>query len=100
MIAGDLQQALSDCNESLRLRADDPNTLDSRGYAYFKLGQFDAAIADFDAAIARAPKLASSLYGRGLARMRKGDTAGDADIAAAKALQANIAEEQARYGIN
>ena len=37
------------------------------------------------------PKLASSLYGRGLAKLKKSDaTAGGADIAAAKAIEANI----------
>ena len=53
-----------------------------------------------DEALGRNPKLASSLYGRGLAKLEKGDAAGgEADIAAAKAIQANIAEEFARYGV-
>jgi len=44
--------------------------------------------------------LASSLYGRGLAKLKKGDTAdGDADISAAKAIEAKIVEEFARYGV-
>ena len=46
------------------------------------------------------PRLASSLYGRGLAKLKKGDTAdGDADISAAKAIEAKIVEEFARYGV-
>jgi hypothetical protein len=44
--------------------------------------------------------LASSLYGRGLAKLKKGDTAGgNADIAAAEAIEANIVEDFARYGV-
>jgi hypothetical protein len=44
--------------------------------------------------------LASSLYGRALARLKKGDTTGgSADIAAAKALDANIVGDFARYGV-
>ena len=46
------------------------------------------------------PKLASSLYGRGLAKLKKSDaTAGGADIAAAKAIEANIVGDFARYGV-
>jgi hypothetical protein len=47
-----------------------------------------------------APKLASSLYGRGLAKLKKGDTTGgNADIAAAKAIEAKIVGDFARYGV-
>jgi hypothetical protein len=43
----------------------------------------------------------SSLYGRDLAKRKKGDQAGgDADIAAARANQADIADEYAKYGMN
>jgi hypothetical protein len=45
------------------------------------------------------PKLAFALYGRGLARLRNDDPSGEADMAAAKAIQADIAEEYARYGM-
>jgi hypothetical protein len=46
------------------------------------------------------PKQASSLYGRGMAKLRTGRAAdGQRDIAAAKALQANIADEFATLGI-
>ena len=38
-------------------------------------------------------------YGRGLAKLKKGDRhGGDADIAAAKAIRADIADDFARYG--
>jgi hypothetical protein len=39
-------------------------------------------------------------HGRGLAKLKKGDTAGgNADIAAAKAIEANIVGDFARYGV-
>jgi tetratricopeptide repeat protein len=64
------------------------------------MGQWDAAIADYSSALRLAPRLASSLYGRGLAKLKKGDAAdGDADIAAAKAIGAKIVEDFARYGV-
>ena len=74
--------------------------LDTRGFVYLKLGQTENAIKDYDAALKLDPKLAGSLYGRGLAKTRKGDrTGGSADIAAAKAIKTDIAEEFARYGV-
>jgi hypothetical protein len=55
------------------------------------MGQWDWAIDDYNAALRINPMLASSLYGRGLAKLKKGDpTGGNADIAAAKAIEANI----------
>ena len=74
--------------------------MDSRGFAYLRLSRLDDAVADYDEALRRNPKQAGSLYGRGLAKLKKGDAVGgDADIAAAKAIQGDIAEEFARYGV-
>jgi hypothetical protein len=42
-----MQAALTDCNQSLALRPNDADTLDSRVITYLKLGQFDNAIADY-----------------------------------------------------
>jgi tetratricopeptide (TPR) repeat protein len=96
----DLQLALQDCNEALRLRPGFAEALDSRGLVNLKLSLMKNAIADYDAALQIRPNLASSLYGRGISKQRSGKTAeGDADIAAAKALDARIAEEFVRYGI-
>jgi len=100
VIGRDLAQALADCNESLRLRPDDANMINSRGLVQFKLGAFDRAIADYSAAIAGNAKSAGSFYGRGVAKLRNGDTAGgDADIATAKAIRADIATVYAGYGV-
>jgi tetratricopeptide (TPR) repeat protein len=100
IIGQQLQQGLADCNESLRIRPNDAYTLDSRGFAYLKLDRLDDAIVDFSAALEINSKLVSSLYGRGLAKLRKADCSGEADISDAKAIQANIAEEFKSYGIN
>jgi tetratricopeptide (TPR) repeat protein len=99
-LVGELQAALADCNEALRLKPNVAATLDSRGLTYLKMGQWDSAIDDYSSALRLDPKLASSLYGRGLAKLKKGDTAGgNADIAEAKAIEANIVEDFARYGV-
>ena len=72
----------------------------SRGLAYLKLGQWERAIADFDSALQLDPKLASSLYGRGFAKRKTGDLAGgNADIAAATAVEKDVGAAYARYGL-
>jgi hypothetical protein len=44
--------------------------------------------------------LPGALYGRGIAKARKGDkTGGSADIAAAKAMKSDVETEFSRYGI-
>jgi len=100
-IAGrELPLAVTDCTEALRIAPNDANIIDSRGFVYLRLSRLDDAVADYDEALRRNPKQAGSLYGRGLAKLRKGDVAGgEADIAAAKAIQVDIAEEFARYGV-
>jgi tetratricopeptide (TPR) repeat protein len=98
--SGQLQAALDDCNQALRLRPNDADALDARGFTYLKLGQIDRAIADYDSALKADPTIAASLYGRGVAKEKKGDAAdGSADVAAAKALQTDIAKEFAGSGV-
>ena len=75
-------------------------TFDSRGLTYLKMGQWDSAIDDYSSALRFDPKSASSLYGRGLAKLKKGDIAdGNADVAAAKAIETTIVRDFARYGV-
>ena len=54
---------------------------------------------DYNSALQLEPTLASALYGRGLAKLKKGDKVGsDADISAAKKIQAKIGDDFTRYG--
>jgi tetratricopeptide (TPR) repeat protein len=94
----DLDSALADCNEALRLMPDFVPALDSRAFVHLRAGRFQDAIADYDAAIQRSPQDSWSLYGRAIAKMRMGDTAGgQADIEASKQVQ-DVAAEFAAYG--
>jgi tetratricopeptide (TPR) repeat protein len=69
--------------------------------AFYVTNSFDKAIADYNQALSLNPKMAPALYGRGLAKLKQGDAGGgNADIAAAKALTPNIADEFDRYGIH
>ena len=98
-VVGILKQALADCNEALRRMPASAGTRETRGFIYLKMTHFDAAVSDFDAALAIDPKLAFALYGRGLAKLKNEDATGEIDLERAKALQADIAEEYQRYGI-
>jgi tetratricopeptide (TPR) repeat protein len=71
-----------------------------RAFTLLKLGQIESAMSDYNAALRHNPKLATALYGRGLAHQAKGEVStGAADLAAAIVLKPSIAEEFARYGI-
>lgn len=99
-VLGQLQAAIDDCNSALRLKPNYADALDSRGLVNLKLGRYRQAIADFDATLKVNPKQVSSLYGRGWAKLKTGDTAaGNADVKLAKALDPNIADEFAGYGV-
>ncbi|HEX4198899.1 MAG TPA: aspartyl protease family protein [Caulobacteraceae bacterium] len=96
----ELDKALADCNEALRLDPGDPMTLDSRGLVFVRTGQSDKAIADYNAALRLRPNLPWSLYGRGLAELRKGMAAeGHADIQAATALDPRLPDEAKPAGL-
>jgi tetratricopeptide (TPR) repeat protein len=96
----ELEKALAECNGAVKLGPNVAQVLDSRGLVQLRLGQNDAAIDDYDDALRRRPKADWSLYGRGLAKQRKGQRAeGDADIAAALALNPGMTAEFKRYGI-
>lgn len=99
-VAGiDLDGALADCNEALRLMPDFVPALDSRAFLHLRGGRFQEAIADYDTAIMGSPQDSWSLYGRAIAKMRLGDTAGaQADIEASKTVQ-DVAPEFAAYGL-
>ena len=59
------------------------------------------AIVDANSALAANPNLPTTLYVRGLAKLKSGDTAGgNADVAAAKAIDAKIVETYAGYGVS
>ncbi len=100
----ELAKALSDCNAAYRLSdKSSPLTaqiLESRGLVRLRLGDNDKAIADYDESLKLAPKNARSLYGRGVAKIRKQKAAdGEADLARATALSSTVADEFKRHGI-
>jgi tetratricopeptide (TPR) repeat protein len=98
-VLGRTEQAAADCTRVLKLN-NVANTFENRGFIYLKRGEFDRAIVDYEAGLRLdPPNKADFLYGRGLAKVKKGDASGSADIEAAKALNPKIAEDFAKYGL-
>jgi|CXWL01.1.fsa_nt_gi tetratricopeptide (TPR) repeat protein len=100
-VAGEeLDQALEDCDRSLRARPDDANTLDSRALVHLKRGEFAAALADYELALALSPGSGRYVYGRGLAQAGLGRSAeAKANLEAGEASTPNISRTFARYGV-
>jgi tetratricopeptide (TPR) repeat protein len=67
---------------------------------HLRRGELDLAIADYNEALKLQPKGAWSLYGRGLAKKRLGQTAeGEADIQAAVAIDPNLPRQASKIGL-
>jgi Flp pilus assembly protein TadD len=71
----------------------------SRAFVHFRTGRFESAIADYDIALRIKPKNAEALFGRGTARSKIGDSAGNADIDAATAVKADVASDMMQIGV-
>lgn len=95
-----LKKALDDCNRAIELDPYSAPALDSRALVFMQMGQLAKAIENYDAALSLSPNMAQALYGRGIARLKRGDEKGQADIDRAQALRFSIKEEFTGYGIS
>lgn len=94
-----LDTALAECSKAAAAEPQTPAILDSRAFILLRLGRLDEAIADYDKALASSMQ-PTSLYGRGVAYMRRGDkTKGEADMAAAAKADPTIAASFAKWGV-
>lgn len=95
-----LPVALSLADAALALDAHSAPFLDTSGVILLQLGRHTEAVRQLDVALGIEPRMAGTLYVRGVARRRLGQTAaGDADLGAARAINPAIDAEYARYGI-
>ena len=94
-----LDDALSDCRKAIKRDGEIPQYLDSLGLVELRLGKYPESISAYEKA-ARTGHSAWTRYGLGLARIRSGQKeAGDADLAAARAIQPDIETRAAKFGL-
>jgi tetratricopeptide (TPR) repeat protein len=91
LAAFDLETALADCDLAIA-GAEEAGFIDSRALILLHLGRYAEARAAYDQALAAEPNQTSSRYGRGLARLALGDTAGQEDLAKAQARSRDVAD--------
>lgn len=95
-----LDDALHDCRQAIRRDGEQPAYLDSLGLVELRLGHYPESIKTYEQAIAHLPRSAWSRYGLGLAKIRYGQAdAGNADLAAARALDPGIEAHAGKYGL-
>lgn len=90
-----LDQMISGCTALIQSGKQTPkylaNTFSNRGIAYYRKGQYERALQDFDQAIKLNPKEARLFKNRSVVREKKGDKAGaEADWAEARRIDPNI----------
>ena len=72
ILKGDLERAVRDFGEAIRIDPKYPDSYLERGQALFKLGETERAIADYSAAIARDPQHGAAFRARGMAYLYRG----------------------------
>jgi tetratricopeptide (TPR) repeat protein len=96
---GDLDRAVADYDQAILIRPDYFAAFYNRGLALADKQEYAKAIADFTTALRANPKNPVVLYRRGATSLKSGDTeAGNADLAAAKAIKPDIEEDIRRGG--
>lgn len=96
----ELDKAEQDCNRAIKRDGLQADYLDSRALVEFRQGRYTAAVSDYDAALKLKPKMAWSLYMRGVAKIAAGNAAaGAADKAAALAIDADVGKDVADFGL-
>lgn len=93
-------KALHDCRKAIKLDGANPAYLESEALAQLRLQDYADAITNFQQVVSQQPRWAWARYGLGLARIRSGQAAaGNADLAAAKAINPQIGAKFEQYGI-
>ncbi len=102
MLGQDLMDALKDCNAAISRsgKVKNPDFLDNLALVRFRLGDYDKSIGEYDGAVQIRPKNAWTLYGRGLAELKKNDrSGGEADIAEAVSIAPGVADAYKNMGL-
>jgi tetratricopeptide (TPR) repeat protein len=73
-LGDDLEKAVADFTEAVRIDPNHPSGYTERGQALFKLGETDRAITDYSAALKKDPNFGPALRGRAMANLYRGST--------------------------
>ena len=99
VFAAALEDASDRCTKAVE-RAELPAaSLDSRALVRFRLGEYEQALADLDAALSLAPWIAPIRYMKGVVSLASGDEAGREMIVTALRQSPALRDEYAQYGI-
>lgn len=94
------EERLATCVDAVERSQYSAAALDSRAMAHFRMGNFDAARADVDAALLAEPSLTPSLLLRGIIKIEQGDEeAGRKDIALALAMNPSLEANYRAWGL-
>jgi Tfp pilus assembly protein PilF len=101
ILGRNLAAARADCDKALVLQPKLASVHQTRGFLFLKLADPKQAIAEYDEVLAQDPNSALALFGRGLARVKLGDTAaGESDKQAAATIDPEVADQFTRYGVD
>jgi tetratricopeptide (TPR) repeat protein/predicted aspartyl protease len=103
MLGQDLPAALADCNSAIHRngKLQNPDFFDNLGLVRLRLGDYDKSIDSYDAALKIRPKNAWTLYGRGLAELKKNNRSeGEADIAEAVKTAPGVEDIYKKMGLS
>jgi tetratricopeptide (TPR) repeat protein len=96
---GDLDRAVADYDQAILIKPDYVAAFYNRGLALADKKEYAKAISDFTAVLRVDPKNPTVLYRRGTTYLNSGNIeAGNADLAEAKAIKPDIAEDIRRGG--
>jgi tetratricopeptide (TPR) repeat protein len=73
-LGDDLEKAVADFSEAVRIDPNHPSGYTERGQALFKLGETDRAITDYSAALKKDSNFGPALRGRAMANLYRGST--------------------------
>ncbi|MEO6389081.1 MAG: DUF3857 domain-containing protein [Croceibacterium sp.] len=87
------------CNQAVERSDSSPSVLDSRAMGYYRLGDYERALRDVNAALTSNPDQTPSLFLRGVIRREMGDAGGQADIREALQRKPSLEQFYERFGI-
>ncbi|HSG34108.1 MAG TPA: DUF3857 domain-containing protein [Sphingomonadaceae bacterium] len=93
------EDALAHCTKAVELAENPAAALDSRALIKYRLGRYDEALQDVDAALTIAPWLAPTRYLKGVVMLAQGNPEGREIAKTALRQSPSLAERYAQYGI-